>query len=231
MTLQEFQNIVHKLYMGNTDTPDSNTDSWALRLGFLETSINMWEHEEGVEWDELWVRLTNASDGDKTTDGSHSTLDTPTDFQKPGGFLYLTDSAGQKTWYKFKKPGAVQLEQIQASSEKYFWVTGNKKVGFTINLSDTPVAGLTVEYPYYKDAFIPALTTDVLEMSGPFFAVHFTLANLQALSENGDKASLSLSMANQKLKSMKVKNAASPAAQEDAAQDYGFSTGTGGFGN
>jgi len=230
MTLQEFQNIVHKLYLGNTDTPDTNTDSWDLRAGILETAINMWENEEGVEWDELWVLLSDAADGDKTTDGS-SIFDAPSDFKRPGGFLYLTDSAGQKTWYVYKKTSEIQLQQIQSGSTKYFWVTGNKKVGFKINLSDTPTSGQTIEYPYYKDAFIPTSTTDIIEMGDPYYAVHYTLGQLQALAENGDKASLELSMANQKLKSMKVRNAVSPANQQQSAEDYGFSTGTDGFGN
>jgi len=229
MTLLEFQNYLQVLYMGNNDTPDVGTDSWDYRSGLLRTAINMWQAEEGVEWDELWV-LNSDGDGDTTTDGTSSTYDAATDFKKPGGYLYLIDSSGGKTWYKFIKPSDVQVELIQNSSEKYFWITGNERVGFTVNLSDTPVAGLTIEYSYYKEAFVPISSSHIIEMNDAWFAVHMSLSYLQGNAENNDKASLELSVAQQKLKAMKFRNASSPAHQTQKPSDVSWNSGYGGFG-
>ncbi len=103
-------------------------------------------------------------------------------------------------------------------------------MGFTLHFLSAPTAGLTIDYPYYKDPFIPSTTAHVIEMSDPWFAVYFALAKLHEYDGEGDRAILALTQAKGRLDAMKTQNAVAPNFQEDYVPDVDFEAGTGGFG-
>lgn len=228
MTVQEFQNAFHLAYQGDTDTPASTDDEWDVRLGLLKAAINAWETDEGTMWEELWVQLEDSATGDKTVLSNTVDYDCPDDFKFPGGFVRITDTSGKHTYVKIVKPHKAELYLNASTQACYF--TGNKKVGFQVHFLFQPTAGYTINYPYYKDAYIPTLAAHVLEMSDPYFAIEHSLAKQHEADGDGDRSTLAMAKAQAKLNSMKKVNQMPAWYQENAVPDRDYVLGVGGFG-
>lgn len=187
---------LNTLYEGDTDAPTSGDDDFSYWTSLLNIAINLWEGEEGVLWNELFVKLASAADGDKTTDGTTSyTL--PTDFRFPAsGYVWIT-SGSTKTPYKVYKKEETQA--LETSRDNWCYFTGTT-LEFNPNLTlDT---GSTISYNYYKHATKLSSGTDTFEMSDPMFAVFYALSELRR--DEGDTTSGAIS--SQKMEGMKTKN-------------------------
>jgi hypothetical protein len=228
MTLQEFQDIVHFLYQGDTNTPTESTTDWDVREGLAKVAIHTWDNEKGILWNELWKMLSNASDGDKTIVVATTKYDCPTDFRFPGGYVRLVDSSGNSDYYQVVSPEKAEL--FRNEDEEICFFTGNKKDGFDLNFISAPTAGLTIEYPYYKESYIPSVAANSFEMSDPYFAVYFTLSKLHELDGEGDRATLALAQAQLRLSNMRTRNVMTPYLQDNLVPDRDFDSGKGGFG-
>jgi hypothetical protein len=133
------------------------------------------------------------------------------------------------TYYTVVKPEKAELFRNEDESICFF--TGNKKIGYNLNFITAPTtAGLTIEYPYYKEPYIPSAATNVFEMSDPWFAVYLSLSKLHELDGEGDRASLALAMAQSKLSAMRTRNSMAPHYQDNYVPDRDFEVGRGGFG-
>ncbi|MCK4499763.1 hypothetical protein KAU11_04655 [Candidatus Babeliales bacterium] len=218
MTVQEFQDLVHTLYQGDTSTPSDGATDWNTRLVFLENSINIWDSEEGILWNELW-QLNSVGQSAQTTDGTTTAFATPTDFVYPGGFVRLVDAAGDSTYYTVKKPEDIELYRGETESFAYF--TGNESAGFYMNFLSAPATGYTIDYPYYKKPTAPTAAGDDIEMSKPAFAVQMTLSKMHELDGEGDRSTLALSKAGALLRAMRVLNTISPHHQPNPPVDAG----------
>ena len=227
MTLQEFQDSLHILYQGDKDTPTEGATDWDVREKLAEIAINTWDNEKGILWKELWKMLSDATDGDKTTTTA-TEYDAPTDFRFPGGYVRLVDSSGNSSYYNVVSPEKAEL--FRNGDEAVCFFTGNKKDGFKLNFISAPTAGLTIEYPYYKEPYIPSAAANVFEMSDPWFALYLALAKLHEFDGEGDRAALALAMADERLKNMKTRNIMTPYLQDNAVPDRDLDTGKGGFG-
>lgn len=233
MTLQQFMDRLHSEYQGDTETPEDTEEDWDVRLNILYGAINDWETAENVLWLELWTMLSDAVDGDTATDGTSIQYDCPTDFRFPGGFVRLTVGT-QVTKYSVVRPEKAELSKgsniTMSGQGNICWFTGNKRSGFKINFLTAPEAG-TIDYPYYKDAFLPTAAAHVIEMSDPWFAVRKTLSKLHELDGEGDRAGLALSLASNKLEGMKSNNSTPIWFQDNAIPDRDTDIDTGGFGS
>lgn len=227
MTLDTYQTQLHALYRGDGNTPSDGSTSWNHRENLLAAAINIWDNQ-GHLWNELWTTLADASDGDKTTVAGTTTYDMPTDFRFLGSYVRTTDTDGNHTFYEIVQPQGGEI--YKNTSVKKCYVTGNKSAGFKLNFLQEPSAGETINYPYYKEPTNPTTSTDVIEMSDPFFAVYFTLAKLHEQEGAGDRARAAYSIADEKLKQMKIRNMMLPHDQTNRAQDDDFRKGRGGFG-
>jgi len=228
MTLANYQDFLHSLYQGDDDTPTSSETDWDVRLNLLYAAIDAWDNEQGVLWRELWTNLTAASDGTKTTVASTVDYDMPTNFRFLGGFVRTTDSSDAHTYWDVLSPQKSELFKNEDVTAAY--VTGNKSTGFDIHFLKTPIAGHTINYPYYKEPSKPSETTDVIEMADPWFAVYFALSKLHEYDGEGDRASSALAMAQGKLANMKVRNEMPPSYQDNYVPDRDTELGRGGFG-
>jgi len=227
MTVQEFQDQLHAQYQGDIDTPAEGEEDWDLRLLLSYDWIDTWEGYEGTTWLELFVWLSDATDGEDTTDGTSTQFDCPTDFKFPGGFVTLI-SGTQRAKYRVIRPEEIEINRN--SGEAVCWFTGNKRVGFKLNFFSAPLSGQTIDYPYYKSAFKPTAAAHIFELSDPSFLIKGVLSKLHELDGQGDSATLSLNLANSKLSMMKAMNQLPIWFQDSAIPDSDFSTGTGGFG-
>jgi hypothetical protein len=218
MTLQEAQNTLHAIYQGDTSTPATTTDEWAYRLILLNEGISQWEKERGVLWDELWTTLADASSGDDTTVAATTAYDMPDDFVflgsyvKVGGLLYEVIPSNQ--------------EENYSDSSRVCYVTGNRSSGYKLNFLEAPEAGETIAYPYYKTPTDLANTTDIIEMSDPYFCVNWALYRLRANDGDGQLAAASRAEALGRLRAMKLQNDMLPANQPnqpiDTQEGFGY---------
>jgi hypothetical protein len=213
MTLTQFQAIVHSLYAGDAETPDSSSKEWTVRLNYLKAAINSWDTEVGMLWNELFTTLEAAATGDKTATSSTLVYDAPDDFRFLGGYVVSVGSDDQRTrWgvYAPEKANVLEGTGIIGIDDGNVFVTGNPKTGYKINFSSQPTVGDTIDYAYYKTAFEPSTGSDILEMSDPYFAVYFTLSKLHEQDGQGDRATFAMSQAESKLAAMKTLNAMLP---------------------
>jgi len=228
MTEAEAQSSLHRLYEGDNQVPSTTDEDYLVRRSYLNDAIRQWE-QQGM-WRSLIGTLTSASDGTKTTTSGTSTYSAPTDFKRPVGFLRITDSEGSETYYENLPIEKVQLFDNDTTS-RFYYITGNDQDGYTINIHGTPTTtGLTINYEYYKHADTLTATTDKFEMSDPYYAIYYALAQLFAGDGQGDRSTLALVEANDKLKVMKRNNMVAGFFQDNYVPDSYFELGGKGFG-
>lgn len=225
-TEETLQDTIQALYEGDTSTPGSTTEEYLARREMINAGINRWE-EENVDWNELRATLTGAADGDKTTSGSTTQYDCPTNFRKPGGYVRLYTTAGQSTYYSVIDPQKVQL--FDNTDKKVCYFTGNPQDGYKLNFLDTHDAGQTISYEYYKTADKVTATSTTPEMADPYFIVYFVLARLYK-EERPGLARDYFNEAEARLSQMKVKNMTVAPWQENTIEDRLSTQGIGGFG-
>lgn len=169
-TETQLQQIIHRLYEGNVDYPDSTSDDYLLRRGYINDSANEWAYNSGnIMWRELFKNVSD-SDGDDTTTTA-IVYDMPSDYV----FMASRLSIGGN-FYTFSQPQEVANRQDR-NETRFFWITG-KPNAYQLNISEAVDAGGAIEYSYYKQPTLVTTTTDVLDMSRPYFAVYYTLARL-----------------------------------------------------
>ncbi len=203
---------INSLYELDSTPPTSGEEDFIVWTALLNVAINLWEAEEGMLWQELFVKLADASTGaDTTTTAGDYSYAVPTAFRFPAsGYVWL-GSGTNKTAYKVIKQEDLTLYENNSDNWCYFLLDASPTLEFNPNLTLT--TGSTISYNYYKKATALSSGSDVLEMSDPMFAVFYALSVLK--SEEGD--TVSASIASQKMEGMKTKNMLPAWFQEDSA--------------
>lgn len=209
-TLADAISYTNALYEMDSTAPSSGDEDYTVWLALFNVAVNLWENEEGILWNELFVKLVNASDGDKTTSAATHSYTCPTDFRFPAsGYVWL-GSGTNKTVLKVIKQEEIQLYENTTGRWCYFLMNGSPTLEINPNL--TISGGYTISYNYYKTATKLTTGTDTFEMSDPMFAVFYALSELK--KEEGDTSAASI--ATQKLEAMKTKNIIPTWFQQDA---------------
>lgn len=199
-TLANAVSYINTLYESDSTAPSSGDEDYTVWTALLNVAVNIWEHEEGVLWNELFVKLADAADGDTTTAADDTSYVVPTDFAMPAcGYVWL-GTGTDKTAYKVIKQEEAQLRSVDSSNWCYFLMDGSPTLEFNPNL--TIVGDYTINYEYYKTATKLSATTDTFDMADPMFAVYFVVSELK--KDEGDTTSLGI--ATQKLEAMRLKN-------------------------
>jgi len=192
-TLDDFITYLNTLYETDSDAPSSGDDDYTTWTSLANIAVNLWEAEEGVLWRELFVKLTDAPDGTKTTSASVTSYSCPTLFSFPAsGYVWL-GSGTNKTKYKIIDQKDIQLYENDLGYWCYFLMDGSPTLEFNPNLTIT--GSLTINYNYYKKATKLTTGASTFEMSDPLFAVYYALSELRR--EEGDTSASSI--ATQKL--------------------------------
>jgi hypothetical protein len=228
MDLDDLQQAIHSLYEGDTDTPSDGDDDYILRTRLINAAINRWENEKGVLWNELWVDLADAADGDKATTATTYKYDCPTDFKFPGGYVRTYSTVGNSTYYSVVPPEKFQLYDNEDKNIVTF--IGNPSDGYDVKFLDTQSSGLTISYQYYKNADSLSLTSDIPEMSDPYFIVYYVLSRLYELDNRQAFAEKAFREAEMRLSQMRVKNMQPAFYQDSRIEDWATEQGLGGFG-
>ena len=208
-TLDNAIEYLNFLYEGDSTPPTSGEEDYDVWKGLINVAVDLWENEEGIFWNELFVKLDDAATGDKTIDSSDFSYAVPTDFRYPAsGYVWL-GSGDNKTPFKVIKQKDLQLYENDTGNWCYFLLDGSPTLEFNpnANLPD----GYTIRYNYYKKADKLTTGSDTFDMSDPMFAVYYALSELK--KEEGDTSALTI--AEQKLESMKTRNMNVSDWQED----------------
>lgn len=211
-TVTNYMTYLNSLYELDSTAPSSGEEDFTVWLNLANVAVNIWENEEGMLWRELFVKLADAADGDKTTNASDTSYALPGNFRFPASAYVWLGSGNNKTPYKVRTIEKLQLYENDGGNWCYF--TGTT-LEFNPNLSSTIPAGETISYNYYK--YATALTTgaSTFEMSDPMFVAFYSLSELK--KEEGDTSALSI--ATQKLEGMKTKNKLPQWLLDDTPED------------
>ncbi len=219
-TLSDYITYLNTLYESSSSTPTAGDEDYVVWTSLANIAINTWENEEGILWNELFVKLADASDGDKTTTAADYSYAVPTLFKFPACGYVWTGTGTTKLDYQIIRMEELQLYENNTDRWCYFLMDTTPTLEFNPNLTLT--TGETITYEYYKKATKLSTGTDTFEMSDPMFAVYFALAELK--KEEGNAGELQMAMA--KLEAMKTKNVMPSWFQKDQFKDKV----TGGFG-
>ena len=146
-TLTDAIGMINTLYEFDSTPPTSSDEDYDVWTALLNAAKNLWESEEGVLWQELFVKLEDASTGDKTTDGT-TTYDCPTDFIFPASAYVWLGAGTNKQAYKIINIEKLQLYENNSERWCYFIKGASPKLEFNPNL--TMDTGTTINYNYYK---------------------------------------------------------------------------------
>ena len=169
MNVQEILDSIHIGYEQATDTPSLNDEDGTIRMNLLQKAIRRWSKDNTTRWIELFdlkeLGPIQAGVRDYSL-GNTFYLDDA--YYLEGSDLPLT-----------VKP----VHQLTGTTGRFVTVIGNKRDGYKLRLGWMPAAndvetGKKIIARVYREPFIPAATTDVLEMSDPEFAVAYVIGEL-----------------------------------------------------
>jgi hypothetical protein len=198
LTEEQIIDVVYALYETDDTGWASTSDEYLAARKYCNVAINRWEHYDNTEWRELWTKLTDAADGDKTTDGTNQ-YDCPTNFVRPGSWVRVGT-----TFYTVITPEKVA--KYANSQDKFCYFSGNSSAGFKLNFNAnlSMSTGDTIYYEYYKSATTFTATTSKTEMADPYFIVYFVLARF--IKNDGEDNMEEIRESDEKLEQMRVTN-------------------------
>lgn len=178
MTQDELFEAYYTQYRVEADVPNSEDDEYKVFTGLANEAINRWANFDNTFWKELWNTLQISGDGDLTLSQGQTEYECPADMRIAGGKIRIYDADGMT---RMRIP-IIEPQETQFQSDKalYAYFIGDPNNGFTLvlNLDVTAdMAGLNINYVYYKKPSLFATGTDSPEMSQPYFIVHRALAN------------------------------------------------------
>jgi hypothetical protein len=176
----------------------TSDDEYLTARGLANIAIDRWEKYENTSWNELFAKYSDYESNNVTTD-SYS-YNCPDDFVRPCSFVRVNGEL-----YDVKKPQ--ELASLKESTDKWVYFMGNPNDGYTLNFNPniTMVADQTLDFEYYKSATKFTTSTDVSEMSDPYFIVYFVAAHMGDEGINTDY----FQMAEARLEQMKTVNTSS----------------------
>ena len=171
LTENNIIDAVYSLLEGDNDGWETTSDEYLAARVYCNAAINLWEFYETTTWRELFVKLTDAADGDKTTSADTYTYTCPTDMRTPSSWVRINGE-----YYKVFSPE--KIAHLSDNYGKWCYFTGSIKDGFTLNLNSklTVTGSQTIEYEYYKTATKFTTTTSTTEVPDDYFIVYFVLA-------------------------------------------------------
>ena len=209
-TLDDFIGYVNTLYNASSTAPTSGEEDYLVWTSLGNIAVNLWENEEGILWNELFVKLVDAPDGDKTTVAGQYSYDVPALFKFPAsGYVWIGSGVNKKA-YKVIKQEEKQLRENDIEHWCYFLMDGSPTLEFNPNTEI--LGGETIEYGYYKTATKLSTGSSAFEMSDPMFAVYYAIAELKKEEGNANE----LQIVSQKLAAMKTRNDMPAWYQEDS---------------
>lgn len=185
MTLEELFEAYYTQYRAEAQVPNTTDDEWTIAVRLFNEAINRWSNYDGTYWKELFETNQVDGTGDQVIVTNQTEYDGPTNMKEAGGFVKIKDSSGNTVRsYNIIDPQEAQFINDAAS---YCYFTGNPSSGFVLHLNPAPdssLSGKDIDYVYYKKPTLLVDSTDVSEMTEPYFMIHRALANRFRASRN-----------------------------------------------
>lgn len=199
-TLSDYIGYVNTLYNYSSTAPTAGDEDYTVWTSLANIAVSLWERERGMLWNELFVKLTDAATGDKTTAVGDYSYALPSDFRFPASGIVWLGSNTNKTAYKVIKMQDLQAYENDMGYWCYFMMDGSPTLEFNPNLTFS--SAQTINYAYYKYASQLTTGSSTFEMSDPMFSVYFALSELK--KEEGNIPELTI--AKEKLDAMATLN-------------------------
>lgn len=165
-------------YRVEADIPLATDDEYVIAMRLANEAVNRWSNYDNTFWRELFDTNQSDGSGSQTIKTGVTIYDAPDNMQSYGGFIKVTDAAGNTLrTYPILEP---QDAQFRTDSSSYAYFTGDPNNGFALNINPAPdsaINGMKMNYVYYKQPTLFTTGTDVSEMGRPYFIVHRMLAN------------------------------------------------------
>lgn len=178
MTLEALFAIYYTLYRTEADTPNTSDDEFIIFKALTTEAITRWANYDNTFWKELYQTLQVEQDGDLTVTLGTTDYNTPANMRIAGGYIRLFDDNGTtKVRIPIIEP---QEAQFKSDTTRYAFFTGDPQNGFTLHLNPEPdeaIAGLNMDYVYYKIPDTLDTVSSLPQMTQPMFIVHRCLAN------------------------------------------------------
>jgi hypothetical protein len=201
MLIEDLMTSIYKRFEKSSDTPDSSSEDYIVRLEFVNDAISKWENEIGITWKELYKTMSGTL-VDGVCDDNVVTL---LDFKRPAGSLFIGSDE-----YNYVRPENIQKVIDLTPSKKIYTVIGAKG-SFEIDVY--PVVSGTFSMGYIKEAYkytSGTETTPEIEMSNHEFIINDVLAQLYLDDDNGTQANVKIQIASAKMDAMKLNNEIDP---------------------
>jgi hypothetical protein len=204
LTEADIIDLIYSTYEVDDTTWSTSDAEYLTARRLCNGSIRRWEYLEGVRWNELFTTLTSASTGTKTVTAGTYVYDCPDDMRVPPKSEDFVRVNGEL----YPVVALSKIQQLGDSMARYYYFTGNPKLGYKLNFNTSLVftTGHIIEYEYYRSATYFSAPTSSTEMSNPMFIVHDVLSRLYRgdgmLTESRDE----LQFAENLLQEMKAEN-------------------------
>lgn len=190
-------------FRADSDVPDITDPEYLMALRFANVAINKWKQVDGVLWNELWTTRADADDGDSTIVAGQLDYAAPDDFVYPGGYIRLGGVDQSSQTLQIYSP-----EEAQTMRGTFAYFLGNPADGYTLRLSNVAdnLAGLAIDYDYYRAPTLMTSGTDIPDMADPYFIVNSMLADRFRGARNFPAYQTAKRDADQALQSMITRN-------------------------
>lgn len=165
-------------YRTEAVTPNSKDDEYTIFYGLANEAVNRWASYDNTFWKELYNTLQISGDGDSVIELATTQYTPPDDMRIAGGFLRIFNA--QNVTQQRIKIVEPQDAQFRGDNQPYCYFIGDPNNGFTLVINHPnldSLAGLNMDYVYYKKPDLLANPTDFPNMTQPYFIVHRALAN------------------------------------------------------
>ena len=182
MTVDQILRQIHYRYEGDTDYLEFEDEETQLRVAHLKDGLREWVNRF-PEYREVFADLVSAENGDKVTTGGVTVYDCPINLVRPASRVKVGS-----TYLDYIDPSAKMLRLEANANDPWYTITG-RPGALKLIINPAPAGGNAIDYDYWRDVSMPETTTDVVEISRPFFVVYYVLNQIYE-EDDPDRARL-----------------------------------------
>lgn len=185
MTLDQLQLAITARFDYSGSGILSTSDEYARRTALINQAEDTVRRYLNGQWSFLLTVPT------LSTTGGQSYVNLPADYERGSG---IVDTAGNILINGLLYKLVEYPETLNYDSQSPFvWITGNKSIGYKLNIQPTPAGVYSVPFPYYSTSMattsggtdISGLTstTDITKVPDPFYIVDWVVGELYLIDD------------------------------------------------
>lgn len=200
MLIADAMREVYYRFEKSPDEPDNTSEDYIVRLSYANRAIRQWEHEEGMDWKELYQTITGTLVNGVCSDNVTALAS----FKRPSGLLRIGSDR-----YSYVRPERVEREVTMYPSKKIYTVTGSKG-SYAVNVYPAVSGTFSLDIQKNATTYSTGEETTEIEMSNPEFLIQFVVAMLYLDDNNSSQAGVEMQSATGAMEAMKLNNEKTP---------------------